>query len=197
MKFGKLTIMSSYTISGRRMCVCKCECGAERVIQHSNLVYGNTKSCGCTGKYGKSTTRHGDSYSSLYNRYIALKPYLCNLWKDDYQEFKKWALDHGFKDNLIISRLDLDKEYSPENCFLEQNRISKTHRSCKRDGLSSKYKGVYFKKSEGVWASAITKSGKHVYIGRFSNENDAARAYNKKARELYGDIAYQNVIEED
>jgi len=34
-------------------------------------------------------------------------------------------------------------------------------------------------------------------FGRFSNENDAARACNKKARELYGGIAYQNIIEED
>jgi hypothetical protein len=40
---------------------------------------------------------------------------VCDEW-DDYVNFRTWALDNGYKDNLTIDRLDGDKNYEPNNC---------------------------------------------------------------------------------
>ena len=43
----------------------------------------------------------------------------------------------------------------------------------------------------------IPFNGKSIYIGKFKNEIDAAKAYNAKAIELYGDKARLNIIPEE
>ncbi len=58
----------------------------------------------------------------------------------------------------------------------------------------SKYKGIYFHKQSGMWTAGIQKDKKFYSLSYFKSEHDAARAYNAKARELYGDLAYQNMI---
>ncbi len=52
--------------------------------------------------------------------------------------------------------------------------------------------GVYMEK--GRFRSIITYKGKSIHIGMFDNKFDAARAYNKKAKELYGEDARQNKV---
>ena len=36
--------------------------------------------------------------------------------------------------------------------------------------------------------------GKNFYVGVFSDKKEAALAYNKKAKELFGEFAYQNPV---
>ena len=48
-------------------------------------------------------------------------------------------------------------------------------------GGSSKFKGVYLHKPSGKWVARITIAGKQVHLGSYSIEEDAARAYEKKA----------------
>lgn len=40
---------------------------------------------------------------------------VCDEW-DNYDLFKKWALDNGYKENLTIERIDGTKDYRPNNC---------------------------------------------------------------------------------
>ena len=67
--------------------------------------------------------------------------------------------------------------------------------------FSSKYKGVCWDKERQNWMSYIGSTygsaGKSIktkreYLGRFKNEEDAARAYDKRAREVWGDYAHLN-----
>jgi len=44
------------------------------------------------------------------------------------------------------------------------------------------------------WTSRITKDGKEIHIGCFTTPEDAALAYNKKAKELFGEFATLNVV---
>lgn len=59
---------------------------------------------------------------------------------------------------------------------------------------SSKYKGVCFDKSRGLWISGVKYNYRRINLGRYKDEVDAAIAYNKKAVELFGEFAYLNEI---
>jgi HNH endonuclease/AP2 domain len=59
---------------------------------------------------------------------------------------------------------------------------------------SSKYKGVHYSKSAGKYIANVYCDGKRYGCGSFDNEIDAARAYNKKAKELFGEFALLNKI---
>ena len=61
-----------------------------------------------------------------------------------------------------------------------------------RGGCSSKYKGVTWLKRSGKWQVRITYNGKSIFIGYFEDQVDAAKAYDAKAAELYGDYAALN-----
>lgn len=59
---------------------------------------------------------------------------------------------------------------------------------------TSKYKGVTWDKGRNKWQSRIKKDGKSIYIGRYVSEEEAGRAYNKKAIELFGEFAKLNIL---
>ncbi len=40
----------------------------------------------------------------------------------------------------------------------------------------------------------VNYNNKNIYIGSYKNPEEAALAYNKKASELFGEFAYQNII---
>lgn len=71
---------------------------------------------------------------------------------------------------------------------------TRSQNSCnnkKTRGRSSKYKGVSRDK-RGYWRAKIHFKGKHIFLGYFDNEIDAARAYDKAAKELHGEFAVLN-----
>jgi hypothetical protein len=47
-----------------------------------------------------------------------------------------------------------------------------------------------------MWHSQIKENGRQVTIGYFDDEEAAARAYDAKAKELYGEFAALNFPEE-
>ncbi len=57
---------------------------------------------------------------------------------------------------------------------------------------SSKYKGVSFDQYAKKWKVVIENNGEQFNLGRFKDEVEAARAYDKKAAELFGEFAYLN-----
>ena len=77
-------------------------------------------------------------------------------------------------------------------CTNQQNQQNKANES----NCTSQYKGVHYDKSRNKWASKIAVDKKTIHIGRFDNEEDAGRAYDNKAAELFGEFAYFNFPEE-
>lgn len=51
-KFGRLTVIKKVKIKGKRSFryCCKCKCGNEIFVKTSELMSGNTRSCGCLQK---------------------------------------------------------------------------------------------------------------------------------------------------
>jgi hypothetical protein len=67
------------------------------------------------------------------------------------------------------------------------NRSKQTKRP-----TSSKFKGVRLEKRAGKWRAQIKINKKYIYLGLFSDEEEAARAYDLKAQELFGEYAALN-----
>ena len=56
----------------------------------------------------------------------------------------------------------------------------------------SKYKGVAQSKSGNRWFASIGCEGRRIHLGSFKSETDAAKAYDKAAKELFGQFAALN-----
>ena len=41
---------------------------------------------------------------------------MCDEWRRDFLSFERWALENGYKKDLLLDRIDNYKGYSPENC---------------------------------------------------------------------------------
>ena len=54
------------------------------------------------------------------------------------------------------------------------------------------YKGVHFENYSQKYRAVIGYKGRLVRLGRFNDPAVAAYVYNSKAKELYGEKAYQN-----
>lgn len=77
------------------------------------------------------------------------------------------------------------QEYNMRNCTIAQN-----NRNTSSHG-NSKYLGVSIR-SDGRITAQIQINYRQTYIGIFRNEIDAARAYDVKAKELFGEFANLN-----
>lgn len=71
-------------------------------------------------------------------------------------------------------------------CTRQQN----SHNGSKHKDGSSKYKGL--EKSGKKWLVRVCKNYIRYRVGLFDNEKDAAKAYDSKAKELFGDFAKLN-----
>lgn len=53
--------------------------------------------------------------STYFPRYGGRGITVCHEWRTR-NNFKEWALSHGYRNDLAIDRIDNDKGYSPDNC---------------------------------------------------------------------------------
>lgn len=75
-------------------------------------------------------------------------------------------------------------------CTQSENGMNRT----KMENASSIFKGVCFNKSAKKWMVRIQINSKVIYLGLFASEIEAAKAYNAKAIELFGEFANLNNI---
>lgn len=97
-----------------------------------------------------------------------------------------YEVDHANGDRLDNRR---------ENLRLATPRQNRGNNGGHRDSVS-RYKGVGLEKRTGRWFARMKIAGKHTYLGSFVTEEEAARAYDAKAREVHGEFARLNFPEE-
>lgn len=73
-------------------------------------------------------------------------------------------------------------------CTMSQNNMNKGA----TPGSSSSYKGVSWTKDKNKWKAFTKLNGKMIHLGYHECEEDAARAYDAKARELHGEFVRLN-----
>lgn len=92
---------------------------------------------------GHSDEQHRRQY---YERGIKV----CQEWENDYSVFRDWAMKNGYKEGLTIDRIDVNGDYTPENC---RWATSKEQANNKRDVRMITFNGETHSMPE--WADIV------------------------------------------
>lgn len=150
-KYGSLTAIERVGLdkSGHSLWKCVCDCGKESTVRLDDLKTGGTRSCGCGKAYSPAVDnlihgaiKHGDAryqkIARLYRVWQGMKTRcnnpnsdsyrlygkrgisVCPEW-NEYENFKKWALENGYDETApfgecTLDRIDVNGDYEPENC---------------------------------------------------------------------------------
>lgn len=132
-----------------------------------------------TDGYAKRTVKK-EKNGRKYNSYI----YMHRELMSQFLTSKKNIVDHINGDRLDNRKSNLRICSSKEN-----NR----NRHCTSG--ASKYKGICYRISTHRWIARIQNGkGKREYLGAYLTEEEAAMAYNRRAKKLFGRFAHLNDI---
>lgn len=123
----------------------------------------------------------------------------AGLRKHTYYAFnrRKNLLMHRLIMKVTDSKLQIDHinrnglDNRKKNLRIVDNRKNSLNSRPKRNNKTSKYKGVDMHVC-GKWRAVIRPNKKQIHLGLFNNEKDAALAYDKKAKILFGEYAFLN-----
>lgn len=194
--------------------LCRCICGVELIYRGTALRSGHTTCCGCDGIDRTPRRNRDGSYAiamaggydvivdavdlPLVTQYrwraYAVKGKVSNaeiiyartgVGKNRITMHRLLAeyklVDHCDGDGLNNRRSNLRNATAKQNCANSRKRRVKT---------SSRFKGVSFHKQISRWVAQAAGS----YLGSFVNEVEAAKAYNRAAKKLWGKFARLNEV---
>lgn len=131
--FGRLIVIKrddQNANNGKAKWICQCSCPSHTIISvtGSDLIAGNTKSCGCLKsevtaarnifsrkwktdteqlimkRYGVMKQRCYDKSCDGYKDYGARGIFVCDEWRNNPRAFVDWALQNGFHPDLELDR---------------------------------------------------------------------------------------------
>lgn len=176
-RFGRLTVLcrAGTQAPGKHTTwLCQCDCGKRTVVSAVNLNSGRQKSCGCL-RNEKSLARivnYNKEHQStrqkrIFKIWIGMRNRcyrenceayawyggrgirICEEWAD-YETFERWALSSGYGPNLTIDRIDVNGDYTPENCRWVTRKVQAYNR---RDNRRLTFQGETLTITE--WAERI------------------------------------------
>jgi hypothetical protein len=122
----------------------------------SNITHGDARRGNCVRIYQTwrdMKNRCSNPNSQGFHRYGGRGISVCVKWQQSYLAFKKWALENGYKDNLVIDRINNDRGYNPYNC----QWITGSENSIKANkGKMSKKRKLTIKNASDIRASILT-----------------------------------------
>jgi hypothetical protein len=175
-KFGRLKVIgrAENAKNGKARWICQCKCGEITISTGVDLRRGHTNSCKCMRieRIKKANTTHGDTDTRIYNIWKCIKARtinpnastysdyggrgisICKEWENDFQKFKKWALENGYSDDLTIDRINNEEGYSPNNCRWVNKKVQGNN---KRNNHTITYNGE---------TKTLTEWAEHIGISR-------------------------------
>lgn len=215
MKFGRLTVVREHefkTSENKYKYECICSCGNPEIVVKSAYLLrsGQTKSCGCLQR--ENARRQADNNTGVPQSHGMTKLPIYRCWVnmkarcDDpnhqaavnygdrgigYPE--KWKSFEGFyedmgdcPDGFSLNRIDVNLDYSKENCeWADSWKQGRDRRKPKRG--SSPYKGVAFNKNEGKYKGSLRYKGVVYHLGYSDDPLVLALRYDAKVVELTGE----------
>lgn len=149
-------------------------------------------------KHGLSTTKIYHVFWGMLNRCYekSNKAYeyyggkgikVCDEWNsfDKFLNFYNWAMENGYKEGLQLDRIDVNKDYSPENCRWVTPVENARNQGIRKDNTSG-YKGINYDKAKKLWVARISYKGKRIYLGRRKKLDDAVKLRMEAERKYWG-----------
>jgi hypothetical protein len=143
----------------------------------SSITHGCTNTPGYKRWEGMISRCYNIANES-YHRYGARGITVCDEWRTTPVEYLKYIsnLPNAFIHKWSLDRIDNNKGYTPDNIrwaapiTQAENGTNGTHGK-------SKYKGVTWNKSANKWMVRLMVNGVRTLIGYYSDELEAANAY--------------------
>jgi len=139
--------------------------------------------------------RHGYYYHPLYHVWADMKSRcynknnsrfndwggrgitVCDEWFNYPTQFISWALMSGWKQGLVLDRIDNNGNYEPNNCRFVEIIDSLHNRKLIQNNNKSGYRGVSLEKSCNKWKAQIRINSKKIHLGLFDDPMYAALEY--------------------
>ena len=138
----------------------------------ANNLYNAGDVAGCTHKYSGYRVLGINKVNYKFHRIVFL---MCCGYMPE-------VVDH-IDGNILNNKIE-----NLRGCDTSRNAMNQTIAKNNTSG----FKGVSWDKKSKKWKVSIMKNNKYIYLGLFLNANEGAKAYDKKALEIYGEFSKTN-----
>lgn len=207
-KFGRWTVISFSHVDESNILFfnCECSCGTKKKVRKGGLKQGASRSCGCLNlelvrkraiqKKAKGRVkderlyniwqsmkqRCNDENHSEFQRYGMRGIEVNEKWNNSYAEFKSWALNNGYSDELSIDRIDNDGDYTPSNCRWSTPKEQANNRS---NSLNISFEGEEMTLAQ--WSEKLNIPYSCLY-GRLNNGWSVERSFSTPSRGSWNSV---------
>lgn len=132
-------------------------------------------------------------------RWRLLSNNCISAWNENFtKEFLVHRLIMNVSDGKIkIDHIDGNRYNNKKSNLRLCSNAENNRNTSKRITNKSGYKGVSWEKRFSRWRATITFEGKQIHLGTYKDITEAAIAYDKKAKELFGEFAWLNFRNEN
>lgn len=196
---GYLKILNCKRDDGRTYFYCECTlCGRKKWIRADGVVSGNNKSCGCLQR--TTQNKRKDLTNRRFGMLVAKYPVGikngCTAWHCECDCEKSIVVESRellnrerescgcSKKEILRKNMEKALKKNIDANIKEGTNISIISREKPIKSNTSGVTGVTYDKSRNKWLAQIEFKGRHVYLGRFKEKENAIKA-RKEAEEKY------------
>lgn len=129
----------------------------------------------------------------LNNKYVATTNWKPRLKKSVTELVHRLAMG-DIPEGMVVDHIDCDKLNNDTSNLRVVSQSQNCYRS-RRKSNTSGFRGVSWNKRTKKWKASIERVGKQYHIGLYDDLQEAAKAYDAKALELFGEFANLNFKE--
>lgn len=205
-KYQEWTVTEAGFRSGiHRMLKALCTCGTVQFVDKRALLTGHSNSCGCYSRQRTSETMmtHGMTDSKQYRIWANMRSRCNNPNTDSYENYGGRGIRHQeswesfdafwsdmgdtYVDGLELDRINVNGNYTKENCRWAGHSLQAYNQRKSKNNTSGKT-GVVFNKRTEHWVATISYERQKIYLGTFTDKEDAVKARQDAEIKYYGEL---------